>query len=287
MVKLLACLTPAKVNLFLRVVGRRADGYHLLDSIFLPVSLYDRLSLEMRPASHRSVRLRCNWEALPTDESNLAVRAAHAFLTEFGLRSQVTIELHKDIPLGAGLGGGSSDAGAVLRMMAALERIEEPERIARVASGLGADVAFFLDPRPARIGGIGDVIIALEGIPAWALVIAIPPIEVHTAEIYAALRPAQWSGPATLPMKDLAAGIIPPSMLVNDLEAVATERHPEIAQLKALLQNLGATAVAMSGSGGAVFGLFADSGSAARAALEAARAAPATRVVSAQSLPSP
>ena len=104
MVKLLSRLTPAKINLFLRIVGRRPDGYHLLDSVFLPISLYDRVRLEMRSAARGSVALRCNWPELPVDERNLATRAAIAFIAEFGLRAQVTIDLEKGIPVGAGLG---------------------------------------------------------------------------------------------------------------------------------------------------------------------------------------
>jgi len=287
MVKLLAALTPAKINLFLRVVGRRPDGYHLLDSVFLPVSLYDRIRLEIRSALNPSVALRCNWPALPTDAGNLAVRAAHAFMTEFGLRSEVTIDLEKDIPVGAGLGGGSSDAGAVLSMMARLTRIDDPTRLRKIALTIGADVPFFLDPRPARVGGIGELIAPLDSAPELALLILVPPIEVRTAKIFAELRPEDWSGAAPSGSVDnLAArkGRDLSALLVNDLAPVAMRHHPEIGELLDSLRSLGARAAAMSGSGGAVFGVFDDRETAALAAREAVRRAPAARVITGRTL---
>jgi 4-diphosphocytidyl-2-C-methyl-D-erythritol kinase len=285
MVKLVAGLTPAKINLFLRVVGRRPDGYHLLDSVFLPISLYDRIRLEMRPAADASVEIRCNWPELPTDMRNLAVRAASAFMAEFGLRSQVTIELDKNIPAGAGLGGGSSDAGAVLAMMARLARISDPPRLRKVAVAIGADVPFFLDPGPARVGGIGELIMPLDSIPDLALLILVPPIEVRTGKIFGELTREQWSGAAPPDcINDLTGsddyGLS--RLMVNDLAPVAMRYYPEIARLLDLLKGLGARAAAMSGSGGAVFGVFDDREAVTRAANEAIRHAPEARVISAQ-----
>jgi len=156
MVKLLRESAPAKINLFLRVTGRRLDGYHELDSVFVPVSIYDRLDIELRPARCSSVQLWCDSDAVPADERNLAVRAANAFLAEFGIQAEVLINLHKEIPVGAGLGGGSSDAGAVLRMMAALCGVDQSASLLTVAMRLGADVPFFLNPTPSRVRGIGE-----------------------------------------------------------------------------------------------------------------------------------
>src|SRR5713226_2655067 len=150
MVKLLSAFAPAKINLFLRVVGRRPDGYHELDSIFIPVSLCDRIGIETRPASTPTVTLRCNLRSLPADDRNLAVRTASAFMAEFGLEAEVLLDLHKNIPVGAGLGGGSSYACTVLRMIATLFRIHALDRLAEIALKLGADVPFFLNPVLAR-----------------------------------------------------------------------------------------------------------------------------------------
>ncbi len=284
-VKLLAERAPAKINLFLRVTGRRADGYHELDSIFVPISLADRLRLEMRPAREGTVALRCNHRGLASDDGNLAVRAARALMREFGVAAAVSIELEKNIPIGAGLGGGSSDAGTVLRMMAALERIDASERLNRLALELGADVPFFLDPRPARVGGIGERIAPLGRFPSLPLVIAAPPFEVSTTAIFRALEPAGWSGAAPAAMvAAILRGEITAAVAVNDLAGAAALLHPEIARLKAVLQELGARAAQMTGSGGAVFGIFASEGEAERAGVEMRRRAPDARVFTASSM---
>src|SRR6266851_3728441 len=178
MVKLLSASAPAKINLFLRVVGRRADGYHELDSVFVPVSLCDQMRVEIRLATRSAVdtviALRCDREDIPTGAKNLAWRAADAFLREFAAAthlpnhvrrpSHVSVDLRKAIPVGAGLGGGSSDAGAVLRMMAALCRVDDAPRLARIALALGADVPFFLSPHIAHVSGVGERIAPLKAV---------------------------------------------------------------------------------------------------------------------------
>jgi 4-diphosphocytidyl-2-C-methyl-D-erythritol kinase len=285
MVKLLTEPAPAKINLFLRVVGRRADDYHELDSVFVPVSLCDQVRVEIRgeprSAPNTTIALDCDRDDLPAGEKNLAWRAAAAFLDEFGDEidrpRQVAIDLRKEIPVGAGLGGGSSDAGAVLRMMATLCRVDDRSRLAQVALALGADVPFFLQPRIAQIGGVGERIAPLEidtlgeraalwRSPLW-MVIAVPPVVVSTAEVFRALSPEQWSGAAPREyLHAIAAGAIRPEMLQNDLAAAAIARYPEIAQLRSMLLAAGAEGASMSGSGGAVFGIFADAKAAAQAA---------------------
>jgi 4-diphosphocytidyl-2-C-methyl-D-erythritol kinase len=282
MVKLLSASALAKINLFLRVVGRRPDGYHELDSIFIPVSLCDRIGIEIRPASTPTVTLRCDLASLPADDRNLAVRAASIFMVEFGLKAEVLIDLHKEIPVSAGLGGGSSDAGAVLRMMAALFRTDSPNRLAEIALQLGADVPFFLKPGPARVGGIGERITPLDWKPNFALVIAVPPIEVSTAEIFRALKPVSWSGVA--PENDLRrilAGEIAPALLVNDLAPAAISRWPRIGDTLAMIEMAGARAASMTGSGSAVFGVFATGAKAQEAAAQLRRQDPELRTFAA------
>jgi 4-diphosphocytidyl-2-C-methyl-D-erythritol kinase len=283
MVKLLAGLTPAKINLFLRVVGRRPDGYHLLDSIFLPISVFDRIRLEIRSASNSSVAILCDSPELPTDTRNLAVRAAHAFMVEFGLRAQALITLEKNIPVGAGLGGGSSDAGAVLKMMAQLTRIEDASRLRKIALAIGADVPFFLNPRASRVGGIGEEIVPLDSISALPILILVPPIEVSTAKIFGQLKPEDWSGPSPRAFEDSSDTDLQ-SLMVNDLASTAIRLHPEIGALLDTLKNLGARASAMSGSGGAVFGVFTDDESLAQAARQAGKLALNARIIAARIL---
>lgn len=291
MVKLLADRAFAKINLFLRITGRRTDGYHELDSIFVPVSISDRIAIEVRPAATSSITLKCNVASLADPESNLAAGAAREFMTEFGISAQVAIELEKTIPAGAGLGGGSSDAGTVLRMLAEMmapmlrQSSDASGRIQRVAVALGADVPFFLDPRPSRVTGIGERIEALEKFPRLHLVVAVPPIEVPTAAVFKALTREGWSGPASAAdLDEILGGKIAARHLVNDLEAPAVGLYPQIARLKALLQESGAEAVSMTGSGGAVFGLFHDAEAASRAASFMRDRAPDARVFVAQSI---
>ncbi len=281
MVKLLSESAPAKINLYLRVTGRRADGYHELDSIFIPVALCDRVQIEMRPSAARSVTLQCDARTLPVDQGNLAFRAAAAFMAEFDIDAQVLIDLDKEIPIGGGLGGGSSDAGAVLRMLAAMSRVRDSARLAVVALKLGADVPFFLNPVPARVGGIGERIVPLEWVPKFHIVIAAPPIEVSTAEVFRHLERQQWSGPASAAdVGRLLQGHIPPALLVNDLAPVAMKKWPVIAQLRVMLERAGASAAAMTGSGGAVFGIFPTADAAERAVLSVGALVPETRVFS-------
>ena len=151
---------PAKVNLGLRITGVREDGYHCLDSVFVPLDLADEVALRVEPAETSRVFVSLSGamaSGLPAGPDNLAARAARAFLQRASLTAWVSIELEKRIPVGAGLGGGSSDAGAVLRGLATLF----PggicaEELAAIALELGADVPFFLAPRPARVRGIGE-----------------------------------------------------------------------------------------------------------------------------------
>jgi 4-diphosphocytidyl-2-C-methyl-D-erythritol kinase len=287
MVKMLAERAPAKINLYLRVTGRRADGYHELDSIFLPIDWCDQVRIEIRPAPAARVELRCNRPELSDPAANLAARAAVAFAREYGLAAQIMIDLEKQLPAGAGLGGGSSDAGAVLRMLAAMCAAGADARLARVALSLGADVPFFLDPRPARVRGIGERIEPLPRMPRLFLVLAVPAIEVPTAKIFRALAPHHWSG--EIPPTDLEAilnGQISRGVTVNDLAAPATALYPRIGEIKALIEARGALAAAMSGSGGSVFGIFSDRAAARQAARALALEAPEARVTACETIDS-
>jgi 4-diphosphocytidyl-2-C-methyl-D-erythritol kinase len=269
---------PAKVNFGLRIQGRRPDGYHEIESFFVPVELADDLAIEVRPA--RAPRLgRVELEltgasaGVPEGDGNLAVRAARGFLEQAGLDLDVALRLHKVIPVGAGLGGGSSDAGAVLRGMADLY----PGALARLevlALSLGADVPFFLDPRPARVSGIGEHIEPLPEIaPLWLLLVN-PGVSLATRAVYEAYDSL---GPAASPSTgltgeapasrlffpsglresrgDVSPGILE-ELLRNDLQPAALRLCPEVARLTRRVCELGARAVAMSGSGPTVFGIF-------------------------------
>ncbi|MEA2624529.1 MAG: 4-diphosphocytidyl-2-C-methyl-D-erythritol kinase [Candidatus Binatota bacterium] len=265
-VRTVAISAPAKVNLGLAVLCRRSDGYHEIDSLFVPVDLRDEIRLTVE-AGGPDVRLMTDHPGLPRDSGNLAVQAAEMYLAAARSPLRVTIDLEKRIPVGAGLGGGSSDAAAVLRALAYLDGTDAaPSLLAPLALRIGADVAFFLWGCPARVRGIGDSIEPITGLPTLWLAIAWPGIEISTRWAYEELDLALTSNRCLNRMPRFAPDDLSFTEIHNDFEAVVGGRHPQISLLKALLMGAGARAAALSGSGSAVFGLFADGGQAAIAA---------------------
>ncbi len=257
---------PAKVNLYLKVVGRRADGYHNLVSVMQPLTLADELTLEL---SGTTVHLECNHPGLPTDERNLAMRAARLFQTVAGRPAGLRLRLHKRIPVAAGLGGGSSDAAGVLRGLNDLAGHPLTEAdLHRLAARLGADVPFFLGEGPALARGIGTDLKALE-LPEFWFVLINPGFAVDTGWVY---RNLQLDGTRLSEDNLLAAvdsGLQRPedlSWLTNDLESVTLRRYPEMEAWKAALRQRGAQVALMSGSGPTVFGIFPDEESSGEAA---------------------
>ncbi len=201
--------SPAKVNLCLRVVGRRADGYHLLDSIFVPVDLCDRIEVEIedvRAGGETSLEVRCEFPGVPQDERNLAARAARALLAACGLGARLRLVIEKTIPPGAGLGGGSGNAATVLRGLDAMLGLSSSAGLLReLALALGADVPFFLCGGAARVRGIGENVQPITGWPDLHLVVAIPPVEIATAWVFqrfaegvgdASVEPGRGASPA-------------------------------------------------------------------------------------------
>jgi 4-diphosphocytidyl-2-C-methyl-D-erythritol kinase len=166
--------------------------------------------------------------------------------------------------------------------MATLFNLDQPARLAQLAVNIGADVPFFLNPVPSRVTGIGEVLTPLDRMAPLALVIAVPPIEVPTAAVFRELKPEHWSGPASNnDVRAIMEGATSPHLFVNDLAKVAMARWPEIAQVKAQLEEIGALAAAMTGSGAGVFGIFASPADAERAAAEMRRRYPAVMAVAA------
>jgi 4-diphosphocytidyl-2-C-methyl-D-erythritol kinase len=276
---------PAKLNLGLRVVGRRADGFHEIESVFVPIDLSDTLEIETAPAAAAEVSLALDAEVggVPDGAQNLAAQAAVAFLERARLAAAVRIRLRKRIPAAAGLGGGSSDAGAVLAHLArCFPAALDAARLADLALRLGADVPYFLDPRPALVRGVGERIEPLAGLPPLPLLLVRPELPLPTREVFRAfdaLRPA-WTGPGgdVRPPLSLWADAAARSaalagLLENDLEPAAVRLCPPVARLRERLRRLGALGVGMSGSGPTVFGIFADA-AAARTALAELGCAP-------------
>jgi 4-diphosphocytidyl-2-C-methyl-D-erythritol kinase len=289
-VKRLALRAPAKLNLGLRVTGRRADGYHELESVFVPLELADELRLEL--GGPKGVRLAIGGDAaegVPADERNLAWRAAVAFLREAGLDEGVSLALTKRVPSPAGLGGGSSDAGAVLRGLAALlPHGAPPPRLAALALTLGADVPFFLSPAPALVGGIGERIVPLSGLTGLPVLLAHPGVGLETKAVYAAFAAAgsltRRSAPpnlrALLALSEEAGATRAHwpetsdrlrELVVNDLEPAASRLSTQVAKLREELSATGARAVGMSGSGPTMYAIFASDAEVARAEERIAR----------------
>ena len=240
---------PAKINLALRVLGTRPDGYHDLRTTFQSIALYDTLTFTAVPGA---IVIDCDDPRCPTDDRNLVWRAARALWRESGRRGEpegVRVQIRKQIPLQAGLGGGSSNAAAALRALAALWRLEiEDDQLRTMAKALGADVPFFLDGGTVLGVDRGDTLFSLADQAASWVVLAWPDFGVSTVDAfrwwdedkgYEAHRPA---------VSGADSG--------NDLEQPVVARHPEIARAIKSLKRAGATHAAMSGSGSAVFGLF-------------------------------
>jgi 4-diphosphocytidyl-2-C-methyl-D-erythritol kinase len=265
----------AKVNLDLRVLGSRADGYHELRTVFQTIDLHDTLTAQEKPGPFV---LKCRTPGVPLDDKNLVWRAGAALWKALGRGGDpcdAVITIEKGIPLEAGLGGGSADAAAGLHVLARLWGGAPLSLLREVASGIGSDVPFFLSGGTALGLGRGEEIYPLVDLPRHWIVVVLPPFGVSTAEAYA------WYD------EDRAAGVREPrgelqilpvpwptraAQMINDLEPPVLRRHPEIGAIKAALKEAGAVAAAMSGSGSAVFGLFRTRPAAARAIRPLSRA---------------
>ena len=259
----------AKINLRLRVLGRRDDGYHEIETAFQTITLHDRLTFE--PLDGGRVELSCDSAEVPADESNLVHRAALALRGRYGVRAGARVTLEKRIPAQAGLGGGSADAAVALLGLARLWRLAPgPAELAELGARLGADVPFFLTGGTALGTGTGTTITALEDAPARHLVVVTPGVKVSTAEAYEALNaPAltKVEGAANLSVSRAGSGISGSTCeaLRNDFEAVVFQLHPEIGRAREALLGAGARGALLSGSGSSVFGFFDSEGEAERA----------------------
>ena len=258
---------PAKVNLYLHVTGRRADGYHLLDSLAVFPPVGDTLSATLAP--ELSLRLEGRFGAgLASEPDNLVLRAARALAAAAGITTGAKLVLTKELPIASGIGGGSADAAASLRLLSRLWGLDVD--LHAIATRLGADVPVCLANVPTRMAGIGEILTPAPDLPQAGILLANPGIAVATPAVFKA-RTSPYSPPATVPaawdstaalVRDLAA-------LGNDLEAPAIALAPEIADVLAALQALpGARLARMSGSGATCFALF-DAPAAADAAARA------------------
>jgi 4-diphosphocytidyl-2-C-methyl-D-erythritol kinase len=250
----------AKINLGLRVLGKRSDGYHELDTVFQTISIHD--TIKLTATNGPEIVLSCDDRSLPTDSDNLAYRAAEAFQARLAPDKGVHILLEKRIPAQAGLGGGSSDGAVTLLGLAHLWQVDAKEdELLEIARGLSADVPYFFIGGAARGTGIGDKIAPLNDVRDRVLLVVKPNASISTAEAYRSLKArslttveaktilssSEWSG---------VSYSFDSETLQNDFEPVAFELEPEISRAKVALLNAGAEAALLAGSGSAVFGIF-------------------------------
>ena len=237
-------LAPAKVNLTLRVLGKRDDGFHALDSLMVPLDLADELIFEKAD----NYSLVCDAPGVPVDETNLVTKAVRIFQELTGAPCHWTVTLKKSVPHGAGLGGGSSDAATAFL---ALNELEETglslEDLAEMSARIGSDIPFFIYQQPCVIGGKGDVVtpVDIPELKGLEILLLKPNFGVDTPEAY-----KRWSGAKPVDGVCYAAQSMPWGEIVNDLELPVFEKHRFLAEMKAwLIDQPEVTAAMMSGSG--------------------------------------
>ena len=261
---------PAKVNLALHVLGRRADGYHLLDSLVVFADIGD--TLRAAPAEALALDVTGPFAAaLAGDADNLALRAARRLAAAAGIAPRARLTLDKRLPVASGIGGGSADAAAALRLLARLWHLPLPST--ELALALGADVPVCLAGRPARMAGIGEALAPAPALPPCGLLLVNPGVAVATPAVFRA-RSGPFSPPLDLPdgWADAAALAADLARLGNDLEAPAVALAPAIGTVLAALRALPGTLLArMSGSGATCFALFATAAHARQAATQVTR----------------
>jgi 4-diphosphocytidyl-2-C-methyl-D-erythritol kinase len=257
---------PAKVNYRLDVLARRPDGYHELRMIMQRVNLCDQIRISLQDTPGISVA--CDADGVPDGEGNIAWKAARILLDRSGFSGGVAITIEKNIPVAAGLGGGSSDCAAVLLGLNELLGLGlSREQLMEIGVTLGADVPFFVFQQTALAEGIGEKLSPLSGLPAAWVVLVNPNLPVSTAWVYQNLRLTQRDGLSTIPNSFADVAWLC-SNLSNDLETVTIPAFPVIAAIKEQLVSLGAHGSLMSGSGPTVFGLFSDEATAQAAGKE-------------------
>jgi 4-diphosphocytidyl-2-C-methyl-D-erythritol kinase len=250
-------LSPAKVNLTLEVLGRRADGYHEIRSIMQPVDLFDEVKIDVLDGN--GIAIETKGPKIPRGNRNLAWKAADMFIKESGLKAKVNIFIKKVIPAGAGLGGGSSNAASVLVGLSKITKKLSQHDLNSLSPKIGADVAFFIGCRSAIAEGIGEKITTIKDIPLFHYILINPGFEVSTRDTYKQWDKFQTEAKKLDDVGETATlfrmGRFP---LRNDLEQPAIDLYPEIQTLKELLFSLGIEAASMTGSGPTVFAIFKD-----------------------------
>jgi 4-diphosphocytidyl-2-C-methyl-D-erythritol kinase len=248
-------LAPAKINLSLKILGRRSDRFHEIETLIAPISLYDDMKIEKRN-SGEGIRFRCDDPSVPVGSDNLIVRAAKNFFAATNLESAVLIELKKKIPHGAGLGGGSSDAASTLLALNDLFETKLPrEALVKIAETIGSDVPFFIFRAPALCRGRGELVTPVKLKEKLPILLLKPAFAVSTAWAY-----SRWQESREIPAGRYAGQEFDGQIFANDLERPVFEKFVFLAHLKMwLLEQAEVTAALMSGSGSTVFAVLRES----------------------------
>lgn len=257
MTRSVTMLAPAKINLFLQVLGKRADGFHEIYSLIQAVDLYDSLTVK---ESDSGISLVCDDPSLPCDSSNIAWSAAKLMQDRAKLETGVSIELTKRIPYGAGLGGGSSDAAAVMKAINQLFGLNlGAAQLAVWGAELGSDVPFFFSEGAALVSGRGDIVAPVEVFQQYFVLLIKPDFAISTKDAYQSLRLylTKFSVKGHISLKTSGKEFFKTiHKLGNDFQRVVAHDHPGLESCMTLLRNNGAAHVALSGSGSAFYGLF-------------------------------
>ena len=256
-------LSPAKVNLFLKTLRKRKDGYHDILSLMQPVSLYDEIILGVEDG--KGIFIACDNKSIPCDQTNLVYRAAEAFSKAAGISKKLSINIKKNIPVAAGLGGGSSNAATVLKALNEIVSANvSVEKLMQIGAALGSDVPFFIAGKACIASGRGEILDPVE-LPRFWYILINPGFPVSTHWVYQNLNLTKTQENINITISKVKAFCcggrledpqILHSILINDLEDVTIRKHPGIKKIKKVLIDFGAVGALMSGSGPTVFGIF-------------------------------
>ena len=253
-------LSPAKVNLTFDILGKRADGFHEIKSIMQPINLFDHVTVDVSEGT--GIEIYSKGVKVPEDGTNLAYKAAAAYLENCGQNYRVKITLDKSIPVGSGLGGGSSNAAAVLIALNRLLKTLSEEDLYEISPALGADVAFFIRCITASVEGIGEIVSTIPSFPLFHYVVIYPKFEISTREVYenwdkineGQIKNVSDSKAEGINEKFLNTNELPP--VFSNLEEPAFKMYPVLRKYKQLLLSLEANPVIISGSGSSLYAVF-------------------------------
>ncbi len=249
-------LSPAKVNIGLEILGKREDGYHNIRTLMVPITLCDEIIISEMESG---IDVRCNCSEIPEGIGNIAFRAASLFLERTGIKKGVFLEIRKSIPQGSGLGGGSSNAAAVLSAMNELNGFPLNEKeLMEIGGKIGADVPFFLKKKAAFVYGRGEIIVPVDDFPrVWFLLVK-PPISISTKWAYERVSLKLTKCKKDINIQHSGNRFELRGDFRNDFEGIIIEEYPFLKDVRSMIEETGAEGVGMSGKGPTFFGIFTD-----------------------------